>query len=102
MGQRFMAVVTEEGTLRGMEQQVADVTKPLEAVRANLRAGHAVIFDDDGSGNGTGSFVLNKTTGEINMIRDDGHDYIMRRWIVPPNMVPDMMENNSDFHRPAN
>ena len=54
LGQRFMAVLTEEGTLKGMEQQVADVTKPLEAVRANLMAGHAVVFDDDGTGQGTG------------------------------------------------
>jgi hypothetical protein len=98
LGQRFMAVVTEEGTLRGMEQQVADVTKPLESVRANVRAGHRVVFDDDGTGQGMGSYLINKTTGEINMIRDDGKDYVMRRWIVPPGMVQNVM-NEQDFQR---
>jgi hypothetical protein len=98
LGQRFMAVLTEEGTIRGMEQQVVDVTKPLESVRANVRAGHAVIFDDDGTGQGMGSYLINKSTGEINAIRDDGKDYIMRRWIVPPGMVPDVM-NGQSFQR---
>ena len=98
LGQRFMAVVTEEGTLRGMEQQVADVTKPLESVRANVRAGHAVIFDDDGTGRGMGSYLINKSTGEVNAIRDDGKDYIMRRWIVPPGMVHNVM-NEQGFQR---
>ena len=93
-----MAVVTEEGTLRGMEQQVADVTKRLESVRANVRAGHQVVFDDDGTGQGMGSYLINKTTGEINMIRDDGKDYVMRRWIVPPGMVQNVM-NEQDFQR---
>ena len=62
---------------------MADVTTALEAVRANLRAGHAVIFDDDGSGNGSGSFMVNKATGEINTIHDDGRNFIMKRWIIP-------------------
>ena len=100
LGQRFMAVLTEEGTLKGMEQQVADVTKPLEAVRANLKAGHAIVFDDDGTGQGTGSFIINKQTGEINAIRDDGKDYVMRRWIVPPKLVPAIMQEQG-FARQA-
>ena len=101
LGQRFMAVITEEGTLRGMEQQVAEVTKPLEAVRANVRAGHAVVFDDDGSGQGSGSYMINKVTGEVNAIRDDGKDYVMRRWIVPPQLVPGIIaeSNEQSFRR---
>ena len=83
LGERFLAVVTEEGTVRGMSQQVADVTTALEAVRANLQAGHAVIFNDDGSGNGSGSYMVNKATGEINLIHDDGRNFIMKRWIIP-------------------
>ena len=89
-------MLTDEGTLRGMEQQVAEVTKPLEAVRANVRAGHAVVFDDDGSGHGTGSYMINKATGEVNVIRDDGKDYVMRRWIVPPQLVPGIMAEAND------
>ena len=93
LGERLLAVITEEGTVRGMTQQVADVTKPLEAVRANLKSGHAVIFNDDGSGNGTGSFMVNKTTGEINAIHDDGSNFVMRRWIIPAQEVPGILKN---------
>ena len=106
LGERLLAVVTEEGTVRGMTQQVADVTKPLEAVRANLKSGHAVIFNDDGSGNGTGSFMVNKTTGEINAIHDDGSNFVMRRWIIPAQEVPEILKNmqgdpeaTAPFHR---
>ena len=86
-----MAVMTEEGSIRGVTQQVGDVTKNLEAIRAVLKTGHAVVFNDDGSGNGTGSFMVNKWTGETNAIRDDGSDYVMRRWIIPQPEVEQMM-----------
>jgi len=96
LGQRFMAVLTEEGTVRGMEQQVCDVTRPLEAIRANIKAGHAILFDDDGSGQGTGSYMVNKTTGEINMIRDDGANYLMRRWIILANEVSAILQKQAE------
>ena len=103
LGQRFMAVLTEEGTVRGMEQQVCDVTRPLEAIRANVKAGHAILFDDDGSGQGTGSYMVNKSTGEINMIRDDGANYLMRRWIIPPQEVPALLQRQAEgFQWPSN
>jgi len=102
LGQRFMAVLTEEGTVRGMEQQVCDVTRPLEAIRANVKAGHAIVFDDDGTGQGAGSYMINKTTGEINAIHDDGANYLMRRWIIPQHEVPAMMQQQAeDFHWPS-
>ena len=108
LGERLLAVITEEGTVRGMTQQVADVTKPLEAVRANLKSGHAVIFNDDGSGNGTGSFMVNKSTGEINAIHDDGSNFVMRRWIIPAQEVPEIVkhmqgdpEAAAPFHKQA-
>ena len=96
LGQRTMAVMTEEGSIQGVTQQVGDVTKNLEAIRAVLKTGHAVIFDDDGSGQGSGSFMVNKVTGEINAIRDDGSDYIMRRWIIPQGEVEAMLAENAD------
>jgi hypothetical protein len=90
-----MAVMTEEGSVRGVTQQVGDVTKNLEAIRAVLKTGHAVIFNDDGQGNGAGSFMVNKMTGEINAIRDNGSDYVMRRWIIPQSEVETMMANDA-------
>ena len=107
LGERFLAVLTEEGTVRGVEQQVADVTKSLEAIRANVKAGHTVVFDDDGTGRGVGSLMVNKTTGEVNAIHDDGSNYVMRRWIIPKNEVPQIVAaihaqgNPEDFPRQA-
>jgi hypothetical protein len=95
LGQRVMAVMTEEGSIRGVTQQVGDVTKNLEAIRAVLKTGHAVVFNDDGLGNGTGSFMINKWTGETNAIRDDGSDYVMRRWIIPQPEVEQMMSQQA-------
>ena len=95
LGQRIMAVMTEEGSVRGMVQQVADVTKDLEAIRAVLKTGHAVIFNDDGTGNGHGSFMVHKQTGEINVIHDNGLDYIMRRWIIPKQDVDNTLAHEA-------
>ena len=73
-----MPVVTSEGTLRGYTTQCADVSKPLQSVRHLVRSGHVVVFDDEGS------FICNKRTGEYNHINDDGVNYNMEVWVVPP------------------
>ena len=93
--------------MRSLEQQVADVTRNLEAIRANVKAGHAVVFDDDGTGRGLGSFMVNKTSGEVNVIHDDGSNYVVRRWIIPKAEVPQIVaamqaqRNPEDFPRQA-
>ena len=48
--EKLFAVVTEEGTVRGMRPQVADVSKALQSVRALVSTGHVVVFGDGGSG----------------------------------------------------
>ena len=47
--EKFVAVLTSEGTVRGHLSQVADVSKPLQSVRAMMQSNHQVIFDDEGS-----------------------------------------------------
>jgi hypothetical protein len=89
LGQKVMPVYTEEGTLRGMTAQVADVSKMLMSVRHLCKSGHAVVFDEDGS------MIINKTTGEVNKIADDGVNYLMKLWAVPPDELADYM--NPDF-----
>ena len=66
LGQKLLPVVTNEGGLRGMLAQVADVSGALTSARALNATGHAVVIDGDES------FVLNKETGEVNLIEDDG------------------------------
>ena len=84
-----MAVMTAEGSVRGLLAQVADVSKPLQAVRSLVRAGHIVVFGDgeDGSEN----YIVNKITGDYTAVADDGINYLMGMWVIPPDEQP--------FHR---
>ena len=78
LGEKFLPLFTREGTTRGMLAQVADVTMPLQSPRALYATGHLVVLD------GPDSFVLNKITGEVNCMEDDGANYFLDTWIIPP------------------
>ena len=80
--QFHMAVMTAEGSVRGMLAQVADVSKPLQAVRSLVRAGHLVVFGD--GEHGDDNCIYNKATGEQTAVTDDGINYLMGMWIIPP------------------
>jgi len=60
-----------------MRVQAAPVTKPLASVKKIVQAGHKVVFDDEGS------YILNKTTGEINMLREEDGNYMLDIWVQP-------------------
>ena len=53
-----------------MKFQACDVTRPLASVKKICKAGHMVIFDEEGS------YIYNKVTGEINMLREDEGNYM--------------------------
>ena len=91
LGERLMAVMTVEGTTRGLRAQVANVSKPLQAVRQLTKTGHMVVFGDGPEGEL--HYVVNKLTGEMNAIRDDGINYLMGLYIMPP--------EEAGFARPA-
>ena len=65
-----------------MLAQVADVSKPLQAVRSLVRAGHLVVFGD--GEHGDDNYIYNKVTGEQTAVTDDGINYLMGMWIIPP------------------
>ena len=76
-----MPVMTAEGTRRGLRAQVANVSKPLQAVRSLVKAGHVVVF---GAGeNGDENYILNRFAGEVNAVEDDGINYLMGMYIIP-------------------
>ena len=91
LGEKLLAVVTEEGSWRGLKAQVADVSKPLQSVRSLVRSGHVVVFGD--GENGCSHYVLNKTTGECTAVRDDGTNYLMGMYVIP--------KCSAGFARPA-
>ena len=65
-----------------MLAQVAGVSEPLQAVRSLVRAGHVVIFGD--GENGDENYIYNKFSGETTAVTDDGTNYLMGMWVVPP------------------
>ena len=60
LGEKLLPVMTLEGSRKGMRAQVADVSKPLQAVRSLVRTGHIVVFGD--GEDGMQNYVVNKTT----------------------------------------
>ena len=66
---------TNEANLVDMAMQVADVTKPLGSVRAMLKAGNRVVFDEGGS------FIQNKATGIVTTIEDGNGAFVFDIWV---------------------
>ena len=81
LGEKLMAVVTDDGAWRGLQAQVADVSKMLQSVRALVKAGHTVVFGDGEDGHS--HYVYHKVSGECIGVRDDGVNYLMGMHIVP-------------------
>ena len=80
-----MAVLTAEGTLRGYSTQCADVSKALQSVRSMVKNKHAVCF---GLGdNGDQHVIVNKVTGEVSHMVDDGVNYLQRLMVIPPEQL---------------
>ena len=80
-----MAIMTSEGTMRGYKTQCANVSQPINAVRTMVASKNAVLF---GLGpDGDQHMIINRLTGEVNMINDDGLNYIQELWVVPPDQV---------------
>ena len=77
LGDVRLPMVMQEGTLKGMALKGTPVAKPLAAVKRICKAGHTCIFDEEGS------YIYNKTTGEINWMRDDEEGYMLDVWIPP-------------------
>ena len=81
LGEKLMPIMTNEGTTRGLKAQVAEVSKPLQAVRSLVKTGHAVVFGD--GEHGELNYIVNKLTGEVNMVKDDGINYLMGMYVIP-------------------
>ena len=77
LGEQVLPLMMEEGTVRGMTFQAAPVARPLGSVMRICKAGHRVVFDDDGS------YIENKTTGEINWMRQENGNYMLDMWVIP-------------------
>ncbi len=77
LGEQILALCMREGSLRSMKFQAAPVSRPLASVKRICRAGHRVVFDDEGS------YIENKLTGEINWLREESGNYMLDMWVLP-------------------
>ena len=68
------------------ETRASEVSRPLASVKRICKAGHLVVFDEDGS------FIFNKMTGEINQLREESGNYMFDVWIPPKSTT-------TSFHR---
>lgn len=71
----------------------APVSRPLGSVKKMCRAGHAVLFDDDGS------FIFNKVTREDNMMREEDGNYLLDVYVPPHAGCILGIQSSSPFHR---
>ena len=79
LGEQRLPLITQEGTLRAMTFQAAPVSRPLGSVMRMCKSGHRVVFDDEGS------YIQNKVTGEITLLREENGNYMLDVWILPNN-----------------
>ena len=70
-------LMTRKGTCRSMKVTAAPVTKPPASVKKICQAGHRVVFDEEGS------YMLNKITGEVNLLREEEGKYMLDMWVMP-------------------
>ncbi len=93
LGMKRMAVLTPEGTLRGYQSEVVDVSSNLESVRRLCSNKHCVLFGlgpDDND-----HLIINKVSGEVNRMRDDGTNYLHDLLVVPPEFLEEVMAEMS-------
>ena len=81
LGEVLLPMLTKENTKRSMKMQAAEVSRPLASVKRICEAGHVVVFDEEGS------YIFNKSTGEINQLREESGNYMFDVWVPPKNAV---------------
>lgn len=79
LGGLSITMLMRERTMKGMTFQGAPVSKPLGSVKRICSAGHFVLFDEEAS------FICNKSTGEINYLREEEGNYMLDV-CIPPRM----------------
>ena len=81
LGEKLLPIMTREGTWRALKTEVADISRALQSVRSLVKTGHRVVFG--GGEGGNEHYIENVLTGEVNMVEDDGMNYLMTYYIAP-------------------
>ena len=86
LGEKTIAVMNSNGTVTSITQQVAAVSNHLTSVRQDMKGNKIVIFDEDGC------YSFNKLTGEVVPIEDNGMNFIIEEYVVPPNEISEVLK----------
>ena len=78
MGELNLPMLMRERDWKSMKLQACPVAKPLASVKRICMAGHAVIFDEEGS------YIVNKTTGSVTQLREEDGNYMLDVYVPPP------------------
>ena len=73
-----MHLLTGNGSPSAMRFQITNVKKPLATVSRIIQAGHKAVFDADGS------YLQNKSTGEIIPLREKNGLFVLDAKIFKP------------------
>jgi len=74
-GEKAIQGITKQGHKIGMAFQIANVTKPLGAVRAMLDAGNRVVFDRPNR------YIMNKATQAVMPIDERNGAFVFDIWM---------------------
>jgi len=77
-GEKKFKAVTDEGKVKQMVMQVCDVNQGLLSVSKATAAGNRVVFDSEGS------YIQNKSSGDITWLKEKGGMYTLRLWVRRP------------------
>ncbi len=75
---------------------MADVAGSLQSVRALKNTGHAVCFGLGPDGND--NLIINRHSGEINRMRDDGINFLQDMLVIPPDRIQEVIEAQNRCH----
>ena len=75
LGERRFKGVIEDGSEKQITAQVCSVNKALLSVSKAVRAGHRVVFDQEGS------YIEDKSTGQVTWLVEEGGMYALNMWV---------------------
>ena len=84
LGEKKFEAATENNVLRKMTAQVCDVDTGLLSVSKAIEAGNRIVFDFDENGNGHGSYIYDKETGEYTPMQMRGGMFMLKLWVRKP------------------
>ena len=81
-GEKTFKAVTNERPVMHMTAQVCDADKALLSVSKMVKAGHTVVFDEEGS------FIENKETGVWIPLEERNGLYTLKMWVPKDQKSP--------------